>query len=516
VFHLADTTALKQGRTVTVVGKHFIADLSTQGAVATAWHMRDYVNRDSTQINLIPEKSGGLFNLHLNNRSLDYLPFDCQAPDTVHLKGTDTIVFRHESEEGWWAEKVFCFSEAEYDMHFYFNAGNIADNSYRVGWLSGIRETEENLNMRFVDDPINVFFGDDVDNPVDKEDTLKEVEGLTKWISLRSKYFSGTLMPKEAKDWKTVFRKVKNLEFSNNELNFSFLIHGKIESEPPTFRVILCPNKYAILKSFDMKLEKILFKGYAWFFKADIWFPPLCGLVLYILNFFYSIIPNYGVSIIFLTILSKIVTYPLTLKSSRSMARMKTLQPKIQAIKDKYKSNPLDMNKATMNLYKEEGVNPLGAGGCLPMILQMPIFISLFVTLRKSIELRGAPFMLWINDLSGPEAMFMLPSKILFYGPNVSLLTIIMAVSMYFQSKQTMTDPKQRSMVIIMPVVMLFMLNSMPAGLILYWALSNILTIVQNALIKPSKLPPPKPKKKKKTFKPLSYSEMVKRIGRNK
>jgi YidC/Oxa1 family membrane protein insertase len=227
---------------------------------------------------------------------------------------------------------------------------------------------------------------------------------------------------------------------------------------------------------------------------------------------FYAWAPNYGVAILLLTLLSKIVTLPLTLKSSRSMARMKLLQPKIQAVREKYKSDPVNMNKAVMNMYREEGVNPIGAGGCLPMILQMPVFISLFVTLRKSIELRGAPFMLWINDLSGPEALFMLPGKILFYGPNVSLLTIIMAVTMYFQQKQTMTDPKQRSMVILMPVIMLFMLNSMPSGLMLYWAFSNVLGIVQNAFIKPDKLPPPKPKKKKKRFKPLSYNEMLKKM----
>ena len=166
-----------------------------------------------------------------------------------------------------------------------------------------------------------------------------------------------------------------------------------------------------------------------------------------------------------------------------------------------------------MSLYREEGVNPLGAGGCLPMFLQMPIFIALFVTLRKSIELRGAPFMLWIDDLSSMEIFYHLPYKIWFYGDNVSLLNIIMAISMYFQSKQTMTDPKQKAMIYMMPVIMLFMFNSMPAGLILYWAVSNIVTILQNVLYKPD-LSKMIVKKKKPLFKKPSYNEMLKKMGR--
>jgi YidC/Oxa1 family membrane protein insertase len=172
------------------------------------------------------------------------------------------------------------------------------------------------------------------------------------------------------------------------------------------------------------------------------------------------------------------------------------------------------MNKAIMGLYREEGVSPLGAGGCLPMILQMPIFIALFITLRKAIELRGAPFMLWIQDLSGAEVMFTLPFKIPFYGTNVSLLTIIMAVSMYFQSKQTMTDPKQKAMVYMMPIMMLFMFNSMPSGLILYWAFSNILTIGQNALLKPDPAKLAIRPKKKPFFKKPSYNDMLRRMGK--
>jgi YidC/Oxa1 family membrane protein insertase len=498
--------------TVTIIGEVFTGEISRKGAVLSAWRIPAYKDKDSAAINLIPEKSGGMLNLTLGDRLLDSEQFSCDRGDTVVLRAEDTLVFRTGSPESAWVEKRFVFRRDAYDFVLQIRFGNMAADAYTLGWKSGIRETEANISSRYADKAVNIFYGGEVDDPVGGKDTLKEIEGFTKWASLRSKYFSGTLVPEEPIDLKMRFRKLKQGESSNNAQNYSIEIIGRPKDRGIKYRVILCPNQYSILKSYGIVLEKILFKGYGWFFRADVWFPPLCGLVLYLLNMFYAWIPNYGAAILLLTLLSKIVTLPLTLKSSRSMARMKLLQPKMQAIREKYKSDPANMNKAVMNMYREEGVNPIGAGGCLPMILQMPIFIALFVTLRKSIELRGAPFMLWIDDLSGPEALFMLPGKFLFYGPNVSLLTIIMAVTMYFQSKQTMTDPKQKSMVILMPVIMLFMLNSMPSGLMLYWAFSNVLGIIQNKFIKSDKLPPPKPKKKKKRFKPLSYSEMLKKM----
>jgi YidC/Oxa1 family membrane protein insertase len=511
-----DSLLTSQQRKIYVVTDLYIAAFTTVGARAISWQMTGYKDQDKHYIDLLPKSTGGMFNFSLDKENFDFAQFTCDNKDTVFVKDQKTITFTSVSPEGIGVEKTYSFKHGRYDVDVAIRLlGNVKRESYSFGWKSGIIETEKDINSRYTDNPVSVYFGDDVDCPVDKKDTVKEVEGTIKWVSLRSKYFSGTFIPDKPGDYEVNFRKLSDLTRTNNDLNFSFDVTGKIDSSGFSYKVIICPNKYSILKSYDIKLEKIIFKGYTWFFRADLWFPLLCGLVLNILNFFYRIIPNYGIAILFLTLLSKIVTLPLTLKSSRSMARMKLLQPKMQAIRDKYKNDQLTMNKAVMKLYKDEGVNPLGAGGCLPMVLQMPIFIALFVALRKAIELRGAPFCFWINDLSGPEAMFMLPSKIFFYGPNVSLLTVVMAVTMFFQSKQTMTDPKQKSLIYIMPVVMLFMLNNMPAGLMLYWSFSNILGIFQNMMIKvnPEELQN-KPKAKRSFLKPLSYNEMLRRMGR--
>jgi len=503
-------------RRITVIGKYYTAQFSARGALAQSWVLSEYHDSNQMPLNLLPVNSGGLFNLEINQKTLDRALFDINFPgDTLRLRKSDSLVFRYADSNGW-VEKTFIFDPESYQVFIHIRTGGVTYPNYKLGWLAGIVETEKDYSGQYADKSVSIFYGDDVDYPVDKDDSVKTVEGLMRWVSLKSKYFSGNFIPSTPGNYVVTCRKLHNMKESKNDLNFSLQIEGKLENNACSYQAIFCPNKYSLLRSFDIKLEKILFKGYAWFFKADIWFPPLCGLVLFLLNFFYGLIPNYGVAIILLTILSKIVTFPLTQKSAKSMARMKSFQPKIEEIRAKLKNDPVAMNKAIMKFYKEEGINPLGAGGCLPMILQMPIFIALFVALRKAIELRGAPFMLWISDLSSPEAVYMLPGKILFfYGPNISILTFIMAITMYFQSKQTMTDPRQKAMIYIMPVMMIFILNSMPAGLNLYWSLSNLLGIIQNAMIKPSQFQAAnnnKPKKKGGFLKPLSYNQMVKKI----
>ncbi len=513
---IKDSLIFQKQKKIIVVSDLYIAEFTTLGARAISWKMKNYKDKNGEYLDLIPENSEGMLNFSLDKINFDYILFESDIEDTIFVNDKSFLSFKGFSGDSIGVEKIITFTKGKYDFDVSMHLiGNSRGENYNFGWKSGIFESEAKSSELYSDNSVSVYFGDDVDNPVDKNDTVKNVEGLIKWVSLRSKYFSGTFMPEKAVDYDISFRKIYDYERTNNEQNYSFLFNGKVESGKINYKIILCPNKYSILDSYDIKLEKIIFTGYTWFFRADIWFPPLCGLILDILNFFYGLIPNYGIAILFLTLLSKIVTLPLTMKSSKSMARMKLLQPKIDAIRAQYKSDPLSMNKAVMKLYKDEGVNPIGAGGCLPMILQMPIFIALFVALRKSIELRGAPFLLWITDLSGPEALYMLPSKVFFYGPNVSVLTFIMAITMFFQSKQTMTDPKQKSLIYIMPLVMLFMLNSMPAGLMLYWSFSNILGILQNVLIKvnPEDLKN-KPRPKRSLFKAPSYNEMLKRMGR--
>jgi YidC/Oxa1 family membrane protein insertase len=167
---------------------------------------------------------------------------------------------------------------------------------------------------------------------------------------------------------------------------------------------------------------------------------------------------------------------------------MKELQPKINHIRERYKTNPKKMNEEVMALYKQEGINPFNPG-CLPMFLQMPILFALFIVLRKAIELRGAHTVLipWVKDLSQPESLVSLaniiPNGIPMYGNNIALMPIIMAILTFVQNKMTIKDPNQKMMIYFMPIFMLVLFNNFPAGLVLYWTFSNALGILQQYLL---------------------------------
>jgi YidC/Oxa1 family membrane protein insertase len=196
--------------------------------------------------------------------------------------------------------------------------------------------------------------------------------------------------------------------------------------------------------------------------------------ILLLMNWVYARVGNYGIAIILLTIVSKVLFYPLTVKSMRSMKAMQALQPQINALRNKYRSDPQRLQRETMELYRLHKVNPLG--GCLPMVVQIPIFYALYVALSVSVEIQNAPFIcfgrlfgvdLWICDLAAQDPTYILP--------------ILMGISMFVQQKMTpvMGDPRQAKMMLFMPVVFTFMFLNLPSGLVLYWTLSNVLQIAQ-------------------------------------
>jgi YidC/Oxa1 family membrane protein insertase len=215
------------------------------------------------------------------------------------------------------------------------------------------------------------------------------------------------------------------------------------------------------------------------------WFGFLAKPLAWLLRFFYGLVGNYGLAIIIVTFLIKVALAPLTAKSYKSMKQMQKLQPRMQALREKFKDDREAMNKEMMQLYKTYKVNPLG--GCLPMLLQIPFFIAFYRVLDYALELRGAPFFLWIQDLSAPDRLFDLGVKIPFLDPptGIPVMTILMGASMLWQQKMTpaMGDPMQAKIMMLMPLVFSVILLNMPAGLVLYWLVNNILSIVQQKFI---------------------------------
>ena len=213
------------------------------------------------------------------------------------------------------------------------------------------------------------------------------------------------------------------------------------------------------------------------------WAPirPLGRLITWSLTKMFRIIPNYGFVIILFAIIVKILLNPLTKKSFQSTRRMQDLQPKIQELKEKHKNDPKKLNTAQGELFKSEGVNPLG--GCLPMLLQMPILIAFFTIFRSTIEFRGAPFFGWITDLSVPDTLATIA------GFPINVLPFLMGATMFLQQK-LMASPsggaQQKMMMYFMNVFFLFIFYSFPSGLNLYYSVFNILSIVQQKYLTPS------------------------------
>jgi YidC/Oxa1 family membrane protein insertase len=231
-----------------------------------------------------------------------------------------------------------------------------------------------------------------------------------------------------------------------------------------------------ILKQLDYDLDKAVNFG---------WFDFIAKPCVWLMNFLYKFIPNYGVAIIILTLLIKIVLWPLGNKSYKSMNEMKKLQPLMAEIREKHKHDKKKMNEEIMGLYKVYKINPMG--GCLPMVAQIPVFFALYRMLYEAIELRHAPFVGWINDLSAPDRLFRFDFNIPFMQPpyGIPVLTIIMGASMLLQQKMTPSpgDPAQAKMMMLMPIVFTFIFINFSSGLVLYWLVNNIFSMTQQYYI---------------------------------
>jgi len=236
------------------------------------------------------------------------------------------------------------------------------------------------------------------------------------------------------------------------------------------------PKEYDRLKALGVGLEKTIFFGGFPMPQSYGGLPMewVAVPILWLMHWFYGFTGNYGVAIILLTVVFKALFFPLTVKSMKSMKGMQAIQPQVNALRAKYKNDAQRVQQETMKLYREHKVNPLG--GCLPMVIQIPIFYALYIALSVSVEIQNAPFIcfgrlfgmdLWICDLSAQDPTYVLP--------------ILMGISMFVQQKMTpvMGDPRQAKMMLMMPVVFTFMFLNLPSGLVLYWTLSNVLQILQ-------------------------------------
>ncbi len=332
----------------------------------------------------------------------------------------------------------------------------------RVGWKGGIASNEPNLKEDLRYTKVCTYMGKELERfdshgvKAKRQLNKTPLSGRLSWVGVRNKYFLVSLIPVDGREGEvTIWGEERELSKTYDFFFQSDLIGDQVENG-----LYLGPIEYPRLKQYNIGMEKIMDWGWPvirWFAKLFFW------IFLYL----HKVIPNYGVVLIIFSVLIKLVVYPLTKQSYIATARMQQLQPKVAALQAKYKNDRQRLNMEIMKLYKEHHVNP--AGGCLPMLLQFPIFIALFNLLRTTIELRQAKFIFWLQDLSQPDPYYVLP--------------LLMGATMFIQQKMTVKDPKQKAMVYLMPTIFTFMFLKFASGLVLYWTMFNILSSVQQWLI---------------------------------
>ncbi len=292
------------------------------------------------------------------------------------------------------------------------------------------------------------------------------------WVGLKSKYFFLALLNKDSR-----FDSCWAEALEDGRIGFKAQIgaeENKKGSGARRFLVYLGPIEYNRLRSFGLGFENVVSLG---------WLKPIALGILYLLRLFYSVVRNWGVAIVLFSILMKGAFYPLTKSQTRQMRQLQLMQPKIEELKKKYKNDPQALNQETMRLYQMYKVNPLS--GCLPLLVQMPVFFALYTVLRNFIELRGAGFILWLKDLSQPDTLFgHLPSGIpLVGGFAIGLLPILMGASFIAQNLLTATDKKNWAMIIIFPIFITAIFLNLSSGLQLYWFIYNILSIGESLIV---------------------------------
>lgn len=408
--------------------------------------------------------------------------------------------------------KKYTFYSDDYivksDIIFTGLNSQMTGNSFDVVWNNGIRFVEQNSVDESNYSNASVFYGDEqviLDASSVDEKESKEYRGRIDWLAVRNKYFAAVIIPENPAKVEGAYlegeREVAGKDGINEVYNTRLTIPFKNQlTETHQLKLYLGPVDYDKLEAIQENLVALV--DFGSFFGLKFIVRPIAEyLLLPLFRFLHGFIPNYGFVIIVFSLIIKIVVYPLTKKSYESMKKMQALQPKIAELKEKYKDDPQKMNKETMGLYSTYGINP--AGGCLPILLQMPIFIALWGLFQSAIDLRQQPFILWMTDLSAPDVIYDLGFKLPLFGiQQISALALLMGVTTFFQQKMSVKDPKQQALIYIMPVMLTLLFMSFPSGLNLYYFMFNVLSIGQQYYINTKGkdvelVPVENPKKKK-------------------
>jgi YidC/Oxa1 family membrane protein insertase len=434
---------------VTVETDLYKAVFSTEGAIIKSWELKTY--KDSKKMPVMLLKAPGsipplgmLFEGENRGMPLKFI-YEANTRELV-LSGADNrgeLVFTY-SGNGMFIRKKFVFYNDDFRADISIETANTPPYLLPLGTDFGVFDKQQREHKG----PVIL-----VDtNRKEFTEKLKEPETFTgpiRWIAQEDKYFAAALMPVNQTEGASVWKEGDSPEVAFN-----------VKQQKQDFIFYAGPKEYDRLKQLNRGLEHIIDFG---------WFTFIAMPLFWVLKFVYKYVGNYGLAIILVTLAVRIPFIPILNKSQQSMKKLQKVQPLMNEIKEKYKKDPQKMQKEMMELYKKHKVNPVG--GCLPMLLQIPVFIALYNVLGRAIELRGAPFALWITDLAAKDPYYILP--------------VTMGITMVIQQKMTPStvDPTQAKIMMFMPIIFTFMFLSFPSGLVLYWLVNNVLGIIQQYFV---------------------------------
>ncbi len=480
---------------IQIENKKVSLEFTNYGGTVRKFTIKDFQNWDKSPVQLINWKKGKELHLVFTSKdgkqiSTANLVFeaDYKEWDKINIEDNKDFVLKYTlnitPDGSQKIVKTYTFKQDSYEFDVNYELFNsdkfISGSKYQVTWETSLNLTENRSDDEATFAEAFALMGNDIeqlDATKFDEPYKADFTGSTKYVASRNKYFGVYIIPDGAPgDGAYLTGSREHLVDNGVKENYSIAVKKDIKAdnyEKASFRILVTPLEYGILKAYGLDLEKSLR------FTLDFIVRPIAQyLIIPFFTFLHSFIPNYGLVIIIFAIVLKVLLNPLTKSQMKSMKKMGTLSPKMTAIREKHKDDPVKANQQIMKLYKEEKINP--AGGCLPMLLQLPILYALFGVFRSTIELRGAPFIWWIHDLAAPDIVLNLPFTIPLFGIHaISGLATLMGITMFIQQKMTVTDPKQKALVYVMPIMMTLLFFSFPSGLNLYYFTFNLLSIIQ-------------------------------------
>ncbi len=462
--------------------------MTNYGGGPVSFKLKKYLDQEGLPIQMLPDCETTTPEFVFQGGALTdgRLPFVSSLPARQYTVDNQPfeISYSFQSENGGVIAKKYRFYPDRYDydliIEFTGRSELGIEREYSIEWNNRLEPTELNIQDDYTSFWAMAMMGterikfDDYDNGR----FAASHSGVTKWAATRSKFFSAILVPRSrlgsGVKASGIEKPVAMPDGSVDGKELAIGITMEMPYEPTfvdSFSVFVGPMDYEILTDFNNDVVDII----------DIGTTPVVGWlikifaipIMWLLPRMYQIIPNYGFVIILFGLLVKVITLPLSKKTVRSMMAMKELQPKMEELKKKHKKNPQALNKEMMKLYKEHGVNPLS--GCLPYLPQLPLFFALFSVFRSTILLRQAPFIFWWDDLSRGATSITDPYII---------LVILMAGLMFVQQKMTMTDPKNKMLIYLMPLMMGFFFYKAAAGLVLYWTCFSLFSWIEQLVFK--------------------------------